>query len=139
MLMATFTGGCACGAVRYQLAGAPIVQNHCHCVDCRRRSGTGHGSYLTFRRDADSVVTGELRAWTVVADSGSEKSYHFCSRCGAPVWVTFSAAPELAAVHAGSLDDPSAFAPQMVTYRVRALPWDVVDAALPAFDRMPPG
>ncbi|MEJ7732520.1 MAG: hypothetical protein WKG00_25355 [Polyangiaceae bacterium] len=41
-------------------------------------------------------------------------------------------------MHAGSLDRPEAFAPQMVTYRVRALPWDTVDSTLTAFDRMPP-
>ena len=45
-----YTGGCACGAVRYEIPGEPIVMNHCQCRDCQRRSGTGHGSYLTFPR-----------------------------------------------------------------------------------------
>ena len=34
-----YTGGCACGAVRYSTPHAPIFQNHCQCSDCRRRSG----------------------------------------------------------------------------------------------------
>jgi hypothetical protein len=47
--------------------------------------------------------------------------------------------PDLIAVHAGSLDEPGRFAPQMLTYRVRGLAWDTIDPSLPAFERMPPG
>ena len=45
-----YTGGCACGAIRYEIAAEPIFENHCQCRDCQRKSGTGHGSYLTFPR-----------------------------------------------------------------------------------------
>ena len=45
-----FTGGCACAAIRYEISGEPVFTNHCQCRDCQRRSGTGHGSYLTFHR-----------------------------------------------------------------------------------------
>lgn len=45
--------------------------------------------------------------------------------------------PELIAVHAGSLDDPERFAPQVLTYSVRRLAWDTIDLSLPAFERMP--
>lgn len=46
----SYTGGCACGALRYEAAAQPIFENHCQCRDCQKRSGTGHGSYLTFPR-----------------------------------------------------------------------------------------
>ena len=45
-----YTGGCACGAIRFEIAGEPLFQNDCQCRDCQRMSGTGHGSYLTFLR-----------------------------------------------------------------------------------------
>ncbi|RVA88978.1 aldehyde-activating protein, partial [Mesorhizobium sp. M7A.F.Ca.US.006.04.2.1] len=38
-----YTGGCACGAIRYETNDEPIFQNHCQCSDCQKRSGTGHG------------------------------------------------------------------------------------------------
>lgn len=44
----TYAGGCACGAIRYETSSEPIFENHCQCRDCQKRSGTGHGSYLTF-------------------------------------------------------------------------------------------
>jgi hypothetical protein len=43
-----YVGGCACGAIRYETSSKPIFENHCQCRDCQKRSGTGHGSYLTF-------------------------------------------------------------------------------------------
>ena len=54
----SYTGGCACGALRYATAHAPVFQNHCQCRDCQRRSGTGHGSYLTFPARAEMVTVG---------------------------------------------------------------------------------
>ena len=45
-----YTGGCACGAIRYEISAEPLVMNDCQCRDCQRKSGTGHGSYLTFPR-----------------------------------------------------------------------------------------
>ena len=42
---------CACGAIRFEIAGEPLFQNDCQCRDCQRKSGTGHGSYLTFPRE----------------------------------------------------------------------------------------
>ena len=133
----TWTGGCACGAIRYEIAGEPMAMNDCQCRDCQRKSGTGHGSYLTFPRNGVKQ-TGEARLWDIVADSGNVKTRAFCPTCGSPVFMTFAAMPEVFTVHAASLDDPGRYTPQAVTYAVRGHAWDHVDAALPKFDRMPP-
>jgi hypothetical protein len=133
----TYTGGCACGAVRYETARAPIFQNHCQCRDCQRRSGTGHGSYLTFPGRSEMTIFGEAAHWQVAADNGNVKTHGFCPTCGTPVYLRFAAAPDLIAVPAGSLDEPARFAPEALTYGVRAQPWDRIDPALAAFERMP--
>ena len=133
----TYTGGCACGAIRYEISGEPIFQNHCQCRDCQRRSGTGHGSWLTFPARAEMTISGEATEWEVAADNGNVKSHAFCPICGTSVYLRFAAMPELIAVAAGSLDDPDRLAPQALTYRVRGLAWDTIDPSLPAFERMP--
>jgi hypothetical protein len=133
----TFIGGCACGAVRYETTTEPIFENHCQCRDCQRRSGTGHGSYLTFAQRAEMAITGEARTWRVKGDSGNEKIHAFCPTCGTPVYLTFAAMPDLIVIAATSLDDPGQFNPQVVTYAMRGLVWDRLDPALQAFDRMP--
>ena len=125
-----YTGGCACGAIRYETSSEPIFENHCQCRDCQKRSGTGHGSYLTFPRRADVTITGEAKTWRVAGDSGNEKVHAFCPTCGTPVYLTFVAMPELIAVHATSLDDPGQFNPQVVTYSIRGHAWDTMDSVV---------
>jgi len=131
-----YKGGCACGAVRYEISGAPVFQNHCQCRDCQQKSGTGHGSYLTFARDGVKL-TGAAQHWDIVADSGNVKTRAFCPTCGSPLYLTFKAMPQFMAVHAASLDDPGRFKPQAVTYTSRALAWDPLDPTLQGFAKMP--
>ena len=73
-----YTGGCACGAVRYEISAEPIFMNDCQCRDCQRTSGTGHGSYLTFPSRAQVKVAGEATHWDMVGDSGNVKTRAFC-------------------------------------------------------------
>jgi hypothetical protein len=74
----------------------------------------------------------------VAADSGNDKVHAFCSTCGTPVYLTFSAMPNLIAVHASSLDDPGQFKPQALTYSIRGHAWDTIDPAVQIFERMVP-
>ena len=136
-MSAACTGGCACGALRFEIAGEPLFQNDCQCRDCQRTSGTGHGSYLTFARSGVKQ-SGEARSWDIVGDSGNVKTRAFCPTCGSPVSLTFAAAPGVFTVHAASLDDPARYRPQVVTYTVRGRAWDRLDPALPKFEKMPP-
>jgi hypothetical protein len=131
-----YQGGCACGAVRYEISGAPVFQNHCQCRDCQQESGTGHGSYLTFIRDGVKI-TGTAKGWDIVADSGNVKTSSFCPTCGSPLYLTFKAMPQFMAVHAASLDDPGRFKPQAITYASRGLAWDPLDSTLQSFVKMP--
>ena len=132
-----YTGRCACGAIRYEAREEPIVQNHCQCSDCQKRSGTGHGSYLTFPRISEVTIAGEVSTWRVAGDSGNDKIHAFCPICGTPIYLTFEAMPEPIAVHAASLDEPARFNPQMITYTISSQAWDTMDRGLQAFARMP--
>jgi hypothetical protein len=134
-----YTGGCACGAIRYEVRSEPIFENHCQCRDCQKRSGTGHSSYLTFAGRAEVAISGEAAKWSVAGDSGNDKVHAFCPTCGAPVYLTFVAMPDVIAVHATSLDDPGRFRPQVVTYNFRGPAWDTIDRSLHIFEKMPPG
>ena len=133
-----YTGGCACGAIRYEINTDPVAMVDCQCLDCQHKSGTGHSSYLAFIGRSSIKLEGEASQWDLVADSGNVKTRAFCPTCGSPVYVTFKAAPDVIAIHAGSLDDPSRYKPQLVTYAVRGHAWDHLDPALPKFEKMPP-
>jgi hypothetical protein len=132
-----FTGGCACGAVRYSIAAGPIMVGHCQCGKCQKLSGTGHGSFAAFPAAAVSL-SGELRPWSYRADSGNTSTRSHCPTCGTQVTGGNSGMPDILAVSLATLDDPSLVAPSMVFFHDRAQPWDVIDANLPTFPGMPP-
>ncbi len=131
----SITGGCLCEAVRYH-CDEEAGGGHCHCIDCRKTSGTGHGSHMIVPEQAFSV-SGEIRFYDRPADSGNMISRGFCPGCGSAIYSTNDGMPGLVFVRASSLDDPNQFKPQMVVYTDRAASWDHMDAALPRFAAMP--
>jgi hypothetical protein len=133
-----YTGGCACGAVRYGIAAEPVGMNDCQCRHCQRESGTGHASHLTFPRSA-VTVEGEASLWDMVGDNGTVKRRAFCPVCGSPVYMLFRDIPDYFVVRAASLDDPSRYRPQLVSWTAAGHAWDHLDPDLPKFDKMPPG
>jgi hypothetical protein len=134
----SYTGGCACGAIRYEIPSEPVSHVHCQCRDCQQMSGTGHGSYLAFLGRADVKLKGNAKTWDFVGDSGNMKTRAFCGDCGSPVYMTFSSNPDVFVIHAASLHDPGRFNPQKVMYNSRQHAWDTLDPALTKFDKMPP-
>jgi hypothetical protein len=132
-----FTGGCLCGRVRYQSDREPVAAGHCHCVDCRKSSGTGHCSHLAVP-EAGFRITGNLTFYASPSDSGHAVSRGFCPACGAPLYSTNEAMPGMVFVRASSLDDPEVFRPQVVVYTSRAPSWDPPATGLASFPEMPP-
>ena len=132
-----FSGGCACGAIRYEISSEPIFMNDCQCRHCQRASGTGHGSYLTFSNHKNVKVSGKAKHWEMIGESGNPKTHGFCPNCGSPVYIKFAARPNLFTVHAASLDDPSRYKPQVMTYTRSGYAWDYINPALPKYDQMP--
>ena len=132
----SFNGGCLCGAVRYQ-GETQIAGGHCHCIDCRKSSGTGHCSHMAVTAEGFSL-TGEVRFYDAPADSGNIISRGFCPTCGSAVYSRNSGMPGLVFLRASSLDDPEVFQPQMIVYAKRAASWDRMDPDLPSFEAMPP-
>lgn len=133
----SYTGGCACGTIRYEISGEPIVMNDCQCRQCQYDSGTGHQSHLTFK-GASVKLDGNATHWGMVGDGGTRKTRGFCPRCGSPVYFSFPDMPDIFIVTAASLDDPSRYKPQMVFWASTGHAWDHLDPAVPKFDKMPP-
>ena len=133
-----FSGGCLCGAVRYESSAPPQMAAHCQCVDCRKSSGSGHCTHLV-SMETDVTLTGDAAIYDRPADSGNIVSRAFCPTCGAPVYSRNSSMPGMIFLRASSLDDPEVAQPQMVVYASRGPSWDHVDPDLPTFPDMPPG
>lgn len=131
------TGGCACGAIRYEISAEPMISVLCQCRDCQRASGSGHATGMAFPRSAVSL-RGDIKYYDVRADSGNMTGRGFCPHCGSPVTARTSGLPDLTMITAGSLDDPSGFQPQGVIWNKSACAWDDTGSLLPRFETMPP-
>jgi hypothetical protein len=132
--MSTFTGGCHCGAIRYECAAEPGPGRHCQCTDCRRLSGSGHVSSMEIPLAA-LHVSGQPRSYDTRSESGNVVTRRFCATCGTPLFSTNSALPGRAFLRASSLDDPALFKPQAVIWSSSAVAWDMLDPALPRFPK----
>lgn len=137
-MAAPFSGGCLCGAIRYESSAEPVFSINCHCRDCQRTTGTAYAPVLAVPKDAVEITQGEPTYYTVTADSGETVSRGFCPECGAGIFSKLSANPDMMGLKAASLDDPSWFKPAMDIYTDSAQPWDVKNPELPKVPKMPP-
>ncbi|MGE0821693.1 MAG: GFA family protein [Candidatus Binatia bacterium] len=131
------TGGCVCGAVRYECTAEPLMTGNCHCRDCQRASGGAYVPILMVPRNAVKI-TGEVKYYDVKGASGKIASRGFCPTCGARLFGKPEVAPDILGIFAGSLDDPSWYRPGMDIWTSSAQPWDHMNPELPKFPEMPP-
>jgi hypothetical protein len=136
MTAGSYEGGCACGAIRYEIAAEPLMSADCQCRECQYHSGTGHASHLAFPHAAVQLK-GNASHWRKAADSGNMVTRSFCPTCGSPVYSTNTAMPQLFFVRAASLDDPGRYQPQMVVWTKSGQAWDRMAPELPKFDTIP--
>src|SRR5918997_6805026 len=76
------TGGCLCGAVRYEAYGPPSLSVICHCRMCQRASGAPFMGLLFMPSDAVKVIKGYPRVY----HSSPTSDRHFCPACGSPLF-----------------------------------------------------
>jgi hypothetical protein len=130
------TGGCLCGAVRYQAEETPLFAVLCHCRNCQRTSGTGHVPVLGVARSSFSS-RGETRDYTVRGGSGLASTRYFCPTCGSLLFGIADVAPDSVSIYVGSLDDPSVFHPDTVIFTRSRHTWDASAQILHEFAAMP--
>lgn len=129
-----YRGGCLCGAARFALTARPRAINACHCVDCRRSTGAGAAIFLHMDRPSVELVSGALRRFRKTADSGREIDIARCAACGTRLWHEPLAAPGLAFVATGTLDDVSWIVPTSHIWVASGAPTDAVTPDALSFD-----
>ena len=132
------TGGCGCGAVRYEITAPLQGAVYCHCTRCQRRSGTGHQASARVAPGSFVITEGEQHVRTWSPGSGFDKS--FCSRCGSALYAHNPEDPEVIVVRMGTLDGDPGIRPQARQFVAYAAPWEPIpDDGLPRYDERVPG
>jgi hypothetical protein len=134
--MATYAGGCLCGALRYEARGEPRAQGYCFCADCRKASGSGFIPFLFF--DASSIrFAGETTHSVAKAVRGGDAVRNRCAACGSLVFGGIVGEDSTHTIYGGSLDDPSLFRPTMAIFTRDKPDWVLLPPGLALFDTMP--
>lgn len=135
---APFTGGCLCGAVRYECTAEPLFSGYCHCRDCQRAGGGPYNAAMFVNESAVAITSGKPSCYESTSDGGNTVMRFFCSACGSPLYSKTPAYPGSIGIRAASVDDPSWFQPMAHIFTASAQPWVELSDALPKFERMSP-
>ena len=134
------TGGCLCGALRYEISEAPLMTYTCHCTDCQHLTGSAFSLAIIVPDSAFRLTKGEPRRVQRTADSGRIVTRWLCPECGC--WVAGD--PQRAAegqmirrVRGGTLDDTSWLSPTAHFWTRSKQPWVVLRDGEPRFATQP--
>jgi len=121
--MAGFTGGCLCGAIRYEVKGDALRIANCHCDDCRRATGASFATNV-FVNEADlTVLQGTPKSFAHQGGSGATMTKLFCGNCGAQLFGKGSGSPGVMHVKVGSIDDAGFVRPAIDVFVSKKLPF----------------
>jgi hypothetical protein len=134
---APLTGGCGCGAVRFEIREALGPARYCHCTRCQRRSGTAASASAVIAPGSLDVTAGEehVRGWT--PPGGREKA--FCELCGSALFIRDPASGEIVGVRLGAVDGDPGVRPTARQFVAYAAPWEPIpDDGLTRYDERLP-
>ncbi len=130
------TGGCLCGAVRYEINAEPIGAGNCHCRTCQKAVSAPYVPILFVAYKA-LTISGEFKEFASLSGRGNTIHRAFCPECGSMVCARNSGTDKIRPVSASTLDDPSIYKPQMDFWVSDAQPWDYMNPELPKFEENP--
>lgn len=130
-------GSCLCGAVKYEVAGEAKRFYHCHCLRCRKASGTGHASNLFLQPGALKWLSGaeHIRAFKV--PEAKRFMNQFCEICGGRL-LRQPQNTDSVIIPAGSLDEDAPIRPQARIFFDSRASWSCSGEDVPVYPGTPP-
>jgi len=126
----TLTGGCNCGAVRFEVTARLVRASYCHCRRCQRRTGTAASAQAHPAGEGLRILAGEraLRVWR--PQGGGEK--WFCGECGSALFARNRAHAEPIGIRMGAFDRDPDIRPSVRQFVRYAAAWEPIpDDGLP--------
>lgn len=131
----SLTGGCHCGAIRYEASGEHSTHALCHCRDCRRHAGAPLVGWAMFAVDAVKTVRGLPKVYA----SSEHGRRHICPECGTGLYYSNARIlPGMIDEQSATFDDPNAIPARAQIQVAEKISWMERAHELPAFDRYPP-
>ncbi|MDN2568253.1 GFA family protein [Aquibium sp. A9E412] len=122
----THTGGCRCGAVRFEARGEPGHVSYCHCADCRRATGAPVSAFVGFPAAAVTIEGEALRRFV-----NGPVARSFCGTCGTPIAYTDERLADTVYFMLGAMDAPGQYRPSVHAFVREQLPFVHMPDGLP--------
>lgn len=130
----TYSGGCHCGAIRYEASGTPQHVALCHCSDCRKSAGAPMVAWAAFDEDELKLTMGEPKTF----NSSGETWRSFCGDCGTGLFYrNQSFLPGIVDIQSATLDDPDVLPAGAHIQTAERIKWMETAHTLPVFERFP--
>jgi hypothetical protein len=117
------TGGCSCGAIRYEVVSFPLLLYTCHCTNCQTASGSAFALNMPVLARDFHILRGEPRGWRHLSPRGVQVTSRFCSDCGGRLYGERAGRAEIVNLRAGTLDDTTWLVPVAHLFMKSAQPW----------------
>ena len=117
------TGGCPCGAIRYEITAFPLLLYTCNCTNCQRTSGSAFALNMPVTAKEFHILRGEPKGWRRLSPSGADVTSWFCGDCGGRIYGERVGRPRSINIRAGTLDDPAWLVPVAHMYTRSAQSW----------------
>lgn len=133
--MPKISGGCLCGAVRYECNAEPLGTVVCHCTHCQKVSGSAFSvNVLLPAANVTWSGTG-LASFADKGESGKSISRKFCRNCGSSIAAEATALPAAMIIKAGTLDDRSWLNPNTHIWTSSAQAWMRIEPGTTTFSK----
>jgi hypothetical protein len=118
------TGGCLCGAVRFEVTEPLVSSGYCHCTRCQRRTGTAASPGARIAPGSLRVLSGEEHIKAYEPDEGFAKV--FCSSCGGALWSQSQEDADVISIRLGAFDADPGIRPTYRQFVAYAAPWEPI-------------
>lgn len=126
-----YAGGCRCGAIRFLVAGPPVMVEYCHCESCRRSSGSVVSVLAGFPRSGFEVLSGCPLHYQSIP--GVKRS--FCGTCGSPLFYENRDYPDEIYISVGAFDQPEKLPPDRHVWACERVSWYHPDDGLSQYPK----
>ena len=116
------TARCNCGNLEADCSGTPARVSVCHCLFCKRRTGSAFSYNATFSV-TQVTVNGAFNTFRRLSETGRRAQYNFCPTCGSTLFYEIEERPGMISIPAGAFADPNFLEPTTEVFGEQRNPW----------------
>ena len=130
-------GACFCGQITYEAELDTDRILICNCTDCQTLSGSAFRTVAFTTENGFTLLSGELKVYVKIADSGNRRQQAFCGNCGSPIYATSDPAGPFYGLRVGTIAQRDQLVPKVHIFNRSKQQWLDRIPALPTIEGMP--